>query len=85
MWYDLAGDPVPNQVDALLKFTGPERLLFGSDVPWTPFEVTKTLVARIERDLADCVGPDAVDSVWKGTAQGLLSRKGEGVPGPVFQ
>lgn len=74
MWYDLAGDPVPNQVSSLLKFTGKERLVFGSDVPWTPFEATKALVAKIERDLVDCVGPDAVESVWMGTAQGLLSR-----------
>jgi len=80
MWYDLAGDPVPNQVSALLKFTGKERLVFGSDVPWTPFEPTKALVARIERDLADCVGPDAVEMIWEGTAQGLLSRKEESDP-----
>jgi len=80
MRYDLAGDPVPNQVSALLKFTGKERLVFGSDVPWTPFELTKALVAKIERDLADCVGPDAVEMIWEGTAQGLLSRKEEGDP-----
>ncbi len=74
-WFDLAGDPVPNLVDALLKFTGKERLMFGSDVPWTPFEVTKTLVARIERDLPDCVGADAVGMIMKDTAQKLLSTK----------
>jgi len=59
----------------LLKFTGKERLMFGSDVPWTPFEVTKTLVARIERDLPDCVGADAVGMIMKDTAQKLLSTK----------
>jgi predicted TIM-barrel fold metal-dependent hydrolase len=75
MWYDLAGDPVPNQVSALLKFTGKERLVFGSDVPWTPFALAKDLVAKVERDLADCVGPDAVEMIWKNTAEEMLSRK----------
>ena len=75
MWFDLAGDPVPNQIDALLKFTTKDRLVFGSDVPWTPFEVTKSLVARIERDLPECIGIDAVDDVWEGTAKKLFGRK----------
>ena len=72
MWFDLAGDPVPNMVEALLKFTGKERLVFGSDVPWTPFNVTRELVARIEKDLPACLGEENVDQVWRGTAQDLL-------------
>jgi predicted TIM-barrel fold metal-dependent hydrolase len=36
MYYDLAGYPVPGQLFALLQIVGPERLLYGSDWPFTP-------------------------------------------------
>ena len=73
--FDLAGDPVPNMVDALLKFTGKQRLMFGSDVPWTQFGVTKALVKRIERDLPRCIGEENVDKVYRGTAEMLLEKR----------
>lgn len=34
--YDLAGFPVPRQLDALLTMTAPEHLHYGSDYPFTP-------------------------------------------------
>ena len=55
-WFDLAGNPVPNQMDALLRITGKEQLLFGSDVPWTPFEAAGKLVEIVQQELPACVG-----------------------------
>lgn len=34
--YDLAGYPLPRQLDALLTITSPEHLHYGSDYPFTP-------------------------------------------------
>jgi hypothetical protein len=34
--YDLAGFPLPRQLDALLTITTPEHLHYGSDFPFTP-------------------------------------------------
>jgi predicted TIM-barrel fold metal-dependent hydrolase len=34
--YDLAGFPVPRQLDALLTMASPEHLHYGSDYPFTP-------------------------------------------------
>lgn len=34
--YDLAGFPVPRQLEALLTLTGPGHLHYGSDYPFTP-------------------------------------------------
>jgi 6-methylsalicylate decarboxylase len=34
--YDLAGFPVPRQLDALLSLTTPDHLHYGSDYPFTP-------------------------------------------------
>lgn len=43
--YDLAGFPVPRQLDALLTITTLEHLHYGSDYPFTP-EVAAALAAR---------------------------------------
>lgn len=43
--YDLAGQPVPYQLMALLKLVGSERILYGSDVPYTA-EVPSTLLLQ---------------------------------------
>ena len=72
LWFDLAGDPVPNQVEALLKFVGKDRLLYGSDVPWTPWGAAGALGKGIERDLPGCVGEEWVDRVYSGNAESLL-------------
>jgi predicted TIM-barrel fold metal-dependent hydrolase len=31
LWFDMAGSPFPNQIPALVKAFGDERLLYGSD------------------------------------------------------
>lgn len=77
-WYDLAGDPVPNMLVALLQFTGKERILFGSDVPWTPFEAAGKLVQRIERDLPACIGEENLEMIYRASAEQLLSTRTEG-------
>lgn len=34
LWYDLAGDPTPDQMDMLLRITDEEHIVFGSDYPY---------------------------------------------------
>lgn len=36
LYFDLAGTPLPVGLDALLKITTPDKLLWGSDYPYTP-------------------------------------------------
>ena len=72
-WFDLAGNSVPNQVDALLKFTGKEQLLFGSDVPWTRFEAAGKMVEIVQRELPACVGRENLEMVYRANAKRLLS------------
>ncbi|MEU3642433.1 amidohydrolase family protein [Lentzea sp. NPDC034063] len=36
LYYDLAGVPLPVALDGLLAVAGPDRLLYGSDFPFTP-------------------------------------------------
>ncbi|KAK0513042.1 hypothetical protein JMJ35_005059 [Cladonia borealis] len=76
-WFDLAGNPIPNQVDAILRFTSRQQLLFGTDVPWMPFEVVGEVVQRMERDLPDCVGKEHSDPIFRGNAEQLLLKQVE--------
>ncbi|KFC81964.1 amidohydrolase 2 [Buttiauxella agrestis ATCC 33320] len=36
MYYDLAGFPLPRQLNALLEIADPKHVLYGSDYPYTP-------------------------------------------------
>ena len=71
-WFDLAGNPIPNQVDAILKFTRKQHLLFGTDVPWMPFEAAGEVVQHMERDLPGCVGREHSDLIFRGNAEQLM-------------
>ncbi len=45
--FDLAGFPVPRQLDALLTLTTVEHLHYGSDYPFTPEFAAATAVERL--------------------------------------
>lgn len=74
LWFDLAGNPAPNLVDGVRKFVGSDRLVFGSDVPWTPFGLSRNLVMRLERDLPGCVEEEALEGIYRSNAERLLKR-----------
>jgi predicted TIM-barrel fold metal-dependent hydrolase len=48
LWFDMAGTPFPNQVPALVKAFGTERLLYGSDYCWTPAGGTAAQIRSID-------------------------------------
>jgi 6-methylsalicylate decarboxylase len=48
IWFDMAGSPFPNDVPALIKAFGSERVLYGSDYCWTPSEGTTAQVRSID-------------------------------------
>lgn len=46
--YDLAGAPLPELLSALLQIVSPERLLYGSDWPFTPTKSCMTLAKQLD-------------------------------------
>jgi 6-methylsalicylate decarboxylase len=47
MWFDIAGEPLPNALAALLRLVGPERIVYGSDLPFAPLRLVQSSAARL--------------------------------------
>jgi predicted TIM-barrel fold metal-dependent hydrolase len=62
--YDLAGFPVPRQLDALLAITTLDHLHYGSDYPFTP----EALVERLAVQLDEVADPPLADALAANTA-----------------
>ncbi|MCA1218655.1 amidohydrolase family protein [Streptomyces sp. 8L] len=48
LWFDMAGTPFPNQVPALVKAFGDQRLVYGSDYCWTPAAGAAAQIASVD-------------------------------------
>jgi 6-methylsalicylate decarboxylase len=65
--FDLAGDPVPRQLDALLSLTTLDHLHYGSDVPFTPEPVVAAATERID-------GVDGLADRLRSNSERLFAR-----------
>lgn len=52
LYFDLAGDPMPEQMDMLLKITDAGHLIYGSDFPYVPAQVLLTKKAALDVELS---------------------------------
>jgi len=54
LYFDLAGFPVPRLLPALLSIADPDKLLYGSDWPFTPNAIVESLIQKLaETDQLD--------------------------------
>jgi len=53
LYYDLAGDPMPEAMDMLLKITDERHLLYGSDFPYVPAKALLGKKAALDNELAN--------------------------------
>lgn len=72
-YFDLAGFPFPDQVLALLRYSGPDRLLYGSDYPFTPARVCEGMVHTMTKGMED-IFPDEAEreKIYVNNAKRLL-------------
>lgn len=68
MHFDLAGDPLPRCLPALLTITDADHLLYGTDYPWTPAPGVSRRQESIRAD------SDAWQARTTATARGLLDN-----------
>jgi 6-methylsalicylate decarboxylase len=73
LYYDLAGAPVPELLNALLAIADPQRLLYGSDWPWTPLAACVKLAGAL--DATPSLGPALRDAVMSGNAARLFGER----------
>jgi predicted TIM-barrel fold metal-dependent hydrolase len=72
-YFDLAGFPFPDQIHGLLRFVEPQKLLYGSDYPFTPAKGVAALAKKMHIGLEDLFSDDSVRrGVYAGNAKRLL-------------
>jgi predicted TIM-barrel fold metal-dependent hydrolase len=72
-YFNLAGFPFPDQIHGLLRIVGPERLLYGSDYPFTPPGLIAVLARSMNTGLAEIFVDEKVrDGIYEGNAGRLL-------------
>jgi predicted TIM-barrel fold metal-dependent hydrolase len=72
MWFDTAGEPLPNALAALLRLSGPERIVYGSDLPFAPLPLVERSAERLlETDRLDETTRQALA---RGNALALVPR-----------
>lgn len=52
LYFDLAGDPMPDALDMLLRITDKEHILYGSDYPYVPAKVLLGKKGALDQELA---------------------------------
>jgi predicted TIM-barrel fold metal-dependent hydrolase len=71
-YYDPAGLPLPILLPALIALVGTDRLLYGSDTPFTPASLVGSLAARL--NATELLDDDARAAALRGTAEALFPR-----------
>ena len=71
-FFDLAGLPWPDQIHALLRIVGPDRLVYGSDYCWTPLPLAKTLITKMDEGAEELWTVDIITEVYAGNAKKLF-------------
>lgn len=76
-WFDLAGLPFPGQIVGLLQGTGVghERLMYGSDFPFTKAEGVELLRGKMDEGMKGMFGEDEIKDMYYRNAEKLLERK----------
>lgn len=74
-YFDLAGSPFQDQIWGLLRVVGPERLLYGSDFPFTPHRGVVKLADAMRCGLEEIFDDEEIrNGIYVANARRLLAR-----------
>ncbi|OQO02652.1 hypothetical protein B0A48_12181 [Cryoendolithus antarcticus] len=73
-WFDLAGFPFPGQIKGLMDGAGigHERLMYGSDFPFTKAEGVEFLKGKLDEGMKAMFEQEQVEDMYWRNAEGLL-------------
>ena len=69
LFFDTAGDPMPEQFDILLKVTSLDKIIFGTDYPYVPAQV---VIGRKKLFDAELSKRDLTEKIYVNNARNLL-------------
>lgn len=52
IFFDLAGDPMPEQMEILMKISDENHLIYGSDYPYVPAKILLQKKSLLDAELA---------------------------------
>lgn len=70
-YFDLAGMPFPDLIHGYLRIGTPERLLYGSDYPYTPGAVVEALNKTMEEQMKGLFDQGQLQRIFSGNAHEL--------------
>ncbi|KAJ7635880.1 hypothetical protein B0H17DRAFT_1107372 [Mycena rosella] len=73
-YFDLAGQPMPSQIHHILRWINSDRLVYGSDVPFTPWTVAENSLQVLEAELPKLFGEQEIEDIYQGNATRLLAK-----------
>ncbi|KIX03112.1 uncharacterized protein Z518_06662 [Rhinocladiella mackenziei CBS 650.93] len=71
-WFDLAGFAMGNQIYDMKRLFGPEKFLYGSDVPFTAPAGAVELTDEMNTTLPELFSDGEISAIYRGNAVGLL-------------
>ncbi|KAF7357812.1 Metallo-dependent hydrolase [Mycena venus] len=74
-YFDLAGSSMASQIHHILQWVKSDRLVYGSDVPWTPYVGAEKNLELIKAELLKLFGEEEIRNICEGNAARLLAKK----------
>lgn len=71
-YFDLAGFPFPDLIHGYLTVGCPSRLLYGSDYPYTPDQITVSLSDKMDEGLRELFDNNMINRIYSGNARESL-------------
>ena len=72
LYFDLAGDPMPEELDILLKITDVDHIVYGSDYPYVPAKILLQKKKFLDEELQK---RQWIDQIYSENAKFLLTRR----------
>ena len=71
-YFDLAGFPFPDQLHGLLRLVDYQRILYGSDFPYTPLPSVTALAGTLDKELPKIFSEEEMKAIYHDNAARLL-------------